>query len=111
MNRALSWLNKRGFNAADAVPYASKWSNQLNGLRQAGNIGYRIEYTATQGAHINVFAGATKGPHYFFFGNRPIADTHKMFAEPFATSVKMWVSETGFPARATVRYKCQNVGV
>jgi hypothetical protein len=34
-----------------------------------GNMGLCIEYDARNGAHINVFAGKAKGPHFVFPGN------------------------------------------
>jgi hypothetical protein len=70
MTEALTWLGSRGFDASKAIPTASKWSTQLNGLKQAGNIGYRIEHDLRSGAHINVFAGKSIGPHFKFSGNQ-----------------------------------------
>ncbi|TWP23462.1 hypothetical protein ETU10_06965 [Apibacter muscae] len=31
-----------------------------------GKVGFRIEYDARSGAHINVWSGKEKGPHYIF---------------------------------------------
>ena len=36
---------------------------------RAGGAGYRIEFDVRNGAHINVFAGKEKGPHFLFPGN------------------------------------------
>lgn len=61
MRGALAWLRQRGFNATEAVATRGKFGGvQL----KAGNIGYRIEFDARSGAHINVFAGKEKGPHF-----------------------------------------------
>jgi hypothetical protein len=68
MRDALAWLESRGFDATRAVPYASKWSERLNGLRD-GNKGYRIEFDSRSGGHINVFAGKDIGPHFTFTNN------------------------------------------
>jgi hypothetical protein len=68
MRDAIRWLNARGFDSSQAIPYASKFSDRLNGLKM-GNIGYRIEHDLRSGAHINVFAGREIGPHFTFSGN------------------------------------------
>ena len=65
---AQDWLETRGFNAAEAEESVSKFTGEVNGMR-SGNVGYRIEYDAQNGAHINVFSGKEKGPHLLFPGN------------------------------------------
>jgi hypothetical protein len=35
-----------------------------------GKTGFRVEYDKRNKAHINVFAGKEKGPHFKFEGNR-----------------------------------------
>ena len=68
MRDALKWLDQNGFDASRASPFKSKFSNVLNGMRD-GSKGYRIEFDARSGAHINVFAGKTIGPHFMFKGS------------------------------------------
>ena len=73
IGKALTWLGSRGFASSRAKPYASRSSSahsggRMNGMRD-GNGGYRIEYDARNGAHINVFSGREKGPHFNFSGN------------------------------------------
>lgn len=61
---AMSWLRDRGFDPTKAQPNISKFTGEVNGLKMDGNIGFRIEFDARNGAHINVFAGKEKGPHF-----------------------------------------------
>lgn len=35
-----------------------------------GKTGFRIEFDERSGAHINVFSGKLKGPHFQFNGNQ-----------------------------------------
>jgi hypothetical protein len=69
---ALSWLTPRGFVASLATRTVGKFgtaAGKANGLKMAGNIGFRIEHDIINGAHINVFAGKVAGPHFLFPGN------------------------------------------
>lgn len=61
---ASAWLRERGFDPTKAQPNISKFTGEVNGLKMDGNIGFRIEFDARNGAHINVFAGKEKGPHF-----------------------------------------------
>jgi hypothetical protein len=49
-------VNRFGDNAGKAI-----------GMKTAdGRVGFRVEYDARSGAHINVWAGKEKGPHFQF---------------------------------------------
>ncbi len=65
---AQSWLKTRGFNPAMAERSVSKFTGEVNGMK-ADRTGFRIEFDARNGAHINVFSGKEKGPHFLFPGN------------------------------------------
>lgn len=39
-----------------------------------GSVGFRVEYDARNGAHINVWAGKEKGPHFTFEGSQSKVD-------------------------------------
>ena len=85
MTKALQWLQQHGFNAKNAVPYASRssvtWMQGLvNGLKDS-KVGYRIEWDPKIGGHINVFSGKTIGPHFTFGGN--LADVEAILRQLF----------------------------
>jgi len=66
--RALAWLRN------EKVELEESFETRMNsfGMRNAdGSGGYRIEFTNTHAihAHINVWSGKNKGPHYTFPGN------------------------------------------
>lgn len=45
------------------------------GMKSAdGSVGFRVEYDARNGVHINVWAGKEKGPHFTFEGNQSMVD-------------------------------------
>jgi hypothetical protein len=45
------------------------------GMKSAdGSVGFRVEYDARNGAHINVWAGKEKGPHFTFEGNQSMVN-------------------------------------
>lgn len=70
-NAALDWLKERGFKAER--PNLSKFGSKgaPNGMTSAdGKIGFRVEYDERNGAHLNVFAGKEKGPHFTFQGTK-----------------------------------------
>lgn len=73
MRQAQDWLKARGFDPSKATPFASRMSERFGGGRINGmrhdNVGYRIEFDARSGAHINVFAGKEIGPHFTFSQN------------------------------------------
>ena len=39
-----------------------------------GKVGFRVEYDARNGAHINVWAGKEKGPHFTFDASQATVD-------------------------------------
>ncbi|MCP1642212.1 RHS repeat-associated protein [Pseudomonas citronellolis] len=67
-NSALDWLGERGFKAEK--PTIGKFGENAGkpiGMQTSdGKVGYRIEYDERNGAHINVWSGKEKGPHYIF---------------------------------------------
>ena len=68
MNKALAWLVQRGFNAER--PTIGKFGTIQGspiGMQTAdGKTGFRIEFDGRNGAHINVWSGKEKGPHFNF---------------------------------------------
>lgn len=67
-NAALGWLEERGFRAER--PTIGRFGD-IKGLpigRQTANgkIGFRVEFDERSGAHINVWNGKEKGPHFTF---------------------------------------------
>jgi len=76
LNKAMVWLEERGFKAEQQTlgkfgPNAGK----PIGMQTAdGKIGFRVEYDARNGGHINVWSGKEKGPHYTFGGNQSSVD-------------------------------------
>ena len=68
LNEALAWLEERGFAAEQ--PTIGKFGPNAGkpiGMRTAdGQTGFRVEFDARNGAHINVFAKGEKGPHFTF---------------------------------------------
>jgi RHS repeat-associated protein len=75
-NAALDWLGARGFKAEQAT--VGKFGDNAGkpiGMKTAdGKVGFRVEYDARNGAHINVWAGNEKGPHLTFDGNQSMVD-------------------------------------
>jgi hypothetical protein len=70
MNKALAWLGARGFSGTTAQPSIGRLGGgRVNGMTGPGRVGYRIEFDQRSNAHINVFAGSEKGPHFTFPGN------------------------------------------
>jgi hypothetical protein len=68
LNKALAWLEQRGFKAEK--PTIGKFGSIQGkpvGMQTAdGKTGFRIEFDDRSGAHINVFSGKEKGPHFQF---------------------------------------------
>ncbi|WP_325605818.1 polymorphic toxin-type HINT domain-containing protein [Nocardioides sp.] len=68
MRSALSWLEERGFRAER--PTLGRFGDTQGkpiGMQSAdGKIGYRVEFDERSGAHINVWNGKEKGPHFTF---------------------------------------------
>jgi hypothetical protein len=83
---AISWLDQRGFKAEQ--PALNRFPTNLRGTKIIGmetsslpRVGYRIEYDARTGAHINTYAGKEKGSHFTFKGDQSTVDriTRRMF--------------------------------
>lgn len=68
MHEALGWLLAGGFRAE--VPTIGKFGSTAGrpiGMQTAdGKVGFRVEFDARNGAHINVVAGKERGPHFTF---------------------------------------------
>jgi len=73
MNAASEWLLARGFKAE--VPTIGKFGSTAGrpiGMQTAdGKVGFRVENTPSQGAHINVRAHEEKGPNFDFAASEP----------------------------------------
>lgn len=76
-NAAVRWLDGRGFVAEQ--PVVGKFGSQAGspiGMKNAdGTVGYRVEFDARSGAHINTWdwnapGGPEKGPHFTFEGSK-----------------------------------------
>jgi hypothetical protein len=77
----MNWLEERGFKAEKRNP-AKFGKQKFNGMtNEDGTLGYRVEYDAKHGAHINVFDNSKKGSGgkatFTFGGNRSLVDTIK----------------------------------
>ena len=72
-NAALSWLEKQGqgFKAEKVVlgKFGPNKGNAIGMQTSDGKIGFRIEFDKKNGAHINVWSGKEKGPHFKFEGS------------------------------------------
>lgn len=75
-NAAVEWLETRGFKAEQATlgKFGDNASKPIGMKTADGSIGFRVEYEARNGAHINVWAGREKGPHFTFEGNPSMVD-------------------------------------
>ncbi|TKC89446.1 hypothetical protein FAZ69_10945 [Trinickia terrae] len=73
---AMEWLGARGFKAEQ--PTLAKFGDNAGkpiGMKSSdGRVEFRVEYDERSGAHINVFAGKEKGPHFTFEGNQSTVD-------------------------------------
>jgi hypothetical protein len=73
-NAALEWLEARGFKAEKQVISritADPMHGKPIGMSTAdGKVGFRVEFDAKNGAHINVWSGKEKGPHFQFKGDQ-----------------------------------------
>ncbi|MFJ4964328.1 hypothetical protein ACIP6P_18060 [Streptomyces sp. NPDC088729] len=67
-NQALKWLNSRGFRAEKVkLGKFGTIKGKPIGMQTAdGKTGFRIEFDDRSGAHINVWSGREKGPHFQF---------------------------------------------
>ncbi|WP_249126980.1 RHS repeat-associated core domain-containing protein, partial [Aeromonas popoffii] len=85
MNDALSWLEARGFKAEQVnTGKFNEIRNKPVGMTTAnGKTGFRVEYDEDAKAHINVFNGKEKGPHYLFPSTPEIVlKLQKLFDHP-----------------------------
>lgn len=75
-NSAVQWLTARGFKAEKLKLGKFKdIENKPIGMQSTDNkTGYRIEYDERNGAHINVWSGKVKGPHFKFPGDKSYVD-------------------------------------
>jgi len=72
MNEALGWLESQGVTELTSPTLARLGPDKglPIGMKTAdGFAGYRIEFDARSGAHINVWAGKANAPHIKFTGN------------------------------------------
>lgn len=67
-NGALSWLKQRGFKSEKRTYGKFGYTKKRPIGRQTknGKVGFRVEHDKRHGAHINVWAGKEKGPHFQF---------------------------------------------
>ena len=70
-NKAVKWLDEKGFKATEpnigGVKATEGKAVGMKGKNADGkNSGFRVEYDKKNGAHINVFSGKEKGPHFTF---------------------------------------------
>jgi RHS repeat-associated protein len=81
-NEALEWLTEKGFSA-EKVNIGKLGDTKGRGIGMTtkdGSIGFRVEYDEKNGAHINVFAGKEKGPHYTFKASpETVKELQKLF--------------------------------
>jgi len=68
MNKALEWLDEREFVAErTTIGKFGTIAGQPIGMQTAdGKTGFRVEFDDRNGAHINVWSGKEKGPHFNF---------------------------------------------
>ncbi|WP_241503598.1 T7SS effector LXG polymorphic toxin [Bacillus safensis] len=67
-NEALAWLEERGFKSEKQTfgKFGYTRNKPIGRQTEDGKIGFRIEHDSRSGAHINVWAGKEKGPHFEF---------------------------------------------
>ncbi len=67
-NKSLDWLEERGFKVERVnVGKLGDTKGKAVGMFSGdGKTGFRIEYDSRNKAHINVFSGKEKGPHFTF---------------------------------------------
>lgn len=80
-NAALKWLEARGFKAEKQVigKFGPNAGKPIGMSTADGKVGFRVEYDARSGAHINVFdnnapKGSQKGPHIKFKGTESMVN-------------------------------------
>jgi hypothetical protein len=73
INKALAWLNTQGVHVTEP----KEWRSGYYGMADANGYGYRVEFDARSGAHVNVTAHKKNGPHIKFPGNKQTVETWK----------------------------------
>ena len=70
MQHALSWLEERGESLTQPNAGRFGWQKgRPNGMLSAdGSAGWRLEFDARSGAHLNIWSGKEKGPHIIIEG-------------------------------------------
>ncbi|WP_223560405.1 DUF6443 domain-containing protein [Chryseobacterium lathyri] len=65
---ALKWLDTQGFKAEQEVfgKFGTSKGKSIGMSTAEGKVGFRVEFDARSGAHINVWSGKLKGPHFQF---------------------------------------------
>jgi len=68
MKKAMAWLTPRGFKSEkpNLGKFGSTKGKPVGRTTCDGKTGFRVEYDERSGAHINVFSGKEKGPHFLF---------------------------------------------
>ena len=76
LSKAVSWLSGKGFSAQKITlgKFGSNAGKAIGMQTSDGKVGFRVEYDARNGAHINVWAGKEKGPHFTFDANSATVD-------------------------------------
>ena len=76
INHALDWLRGQGVDVTKLEPYTYKFGGKgmaLPGTK--GAVGFRVEFDARNGAHVNVMNRKAIGPHLRFKGNQKSVNT------------------------------------
>ena len=84
-NKALKWLEERGFKAerVNIGKFGSTRGKPVGMTTADGKTGFRIEYDERSGAHINVFSGKDKGEHFLFDASESVVTKlQKLFDLP-----------------------------
>jgi hypothetical protein len=73
---AMERLGVRGFKAEppNFAKFGDNAGKPIEMKSADGRAGFRVEYDARSGAHINVFAGREKGPHFTLEGNQSMVN-------------------------------------
>ncbi|MFJ9392339.1 polymorphic toxin-type HINT domain-containing protein [Nocardioides sp. NPDC101246] len=71
MRDALAWLEERGFRAEQPTlgRFGDIKGKPIGRQTANGKIGFRVEFDERSGAHVNVWNGKEKGPHFTFDGS------------------------------------------
>ncbi|WP_353622529.1 RHS repeat-associated core domain-containing protein [Citrobacter sp. Cpo107] len=84
-NKALKWLEERGFKAerVNIGKFGSTRGKPVGMTTADGKTGFRIEYDERSGAHINIFSGKDKGEHFLFDASESVVTKlQKLFDLP-----------------------------